>query len=109
MILTVLHRLEPVTIKVGGNYAASLRAGERAHKEGYSAAIFLDAKEKKYIDEAGPANFFGIKNNTYVTPEFSFHSAFDHQYVAQGTCRRDGDESGTKTMFLLRSWLNLKR
>jgi branched-chain amino acid aminotransferase len=56
------------TMKVGGNYAASLRAGERAHKDGYSAAIFLDAKEKKYIDEAGPANFFGIKNNTYVTP-----------------------------------------
>ena len=22
-----------------------------------------------YIDEAGPANFFGIKNNTYITPD----------------------------------------
>lgn len=57
------------TLKVGGNYAASLRAGERAHAEGYGAALFLDACEKKYIDEAGPANFFGIKNNTYVTPK----------------------------------------
>ena len=57
------------SIKVGGNYAASLRAGERAHQEGYASAIFLDAREKKYIDEAGPANFFGIKNNTYVTPD----------------------------------------
>jgi branched-chain amino acid aminotransferase len=47
--------------KCGGNYAASLHAGERAHQEGYSSAIFLDAKEKKYIDEAGPANFFGIR------------------------------------------------
>lgn len=56
-------------VKVGGNYAASLRAGDRAHKEGYASAIFLDAREKKYIDEAGPANFFGIKNNTYVTPK----------------------------------------
>ncbi len=55
--------------KVGGNYAASLRAGQRAHAEGCAAALFLDAKEKKYIDEAGPANFFGIKNNTYVTPQ----------------------------------------
>lgn len=55
-------------LKVGGNYAASLAAGVRAKHEGFSAAIFLDAKEKKYIDEAGPANFFGIKNNTYVTP-----------------------------------------
>jgi branched-chain amino acid aminotransferase len=56
-------------IKVGGNYAASLRAGDRAHKEGFASAIFLDAREKKYIDEAGPANFFGIKGNTYVTPK----------------------------------------
>lgn len=55
-------------IKVGGNYAASLRASERAHDEGFSTVLFLDAREKKYIDEAGPANFFGIKNNTYVTP-----------------------------------------
>lgn len=56
-------------IKVGGNYAGSLRALERAHAEGYSTALFLDAREKKYIDEAGPANFFGIKNNTYITPK----------------------------------------
>jgi branched-chain amino acid aminotransferase len=56
-------------IKVGGNYAASLRPGDRAHEEGFASAIFLDAKEKKYIDEAGPANFFGIKNNTYITPD----------------------------------------
>ena len=54
--------------KVGGNYAASLTAGERAHKEGFASALFLDAREKKYIDEAGPANFFAIKGNTYSTP-----------------------------------------
>jgi len=57
------------TFKVGGNYAASLVAGKKAHDAGYSAVLYLDAKEKKYIDECGPANFFGIKNNTYVTPE----------------------------------------
>jgi branched-chain amino acid aminotransferase len=56
-------------IKVGGNYAGSLQAQERAHKLGYSVAVYLDAREKKYIDEAGTANFFGIKNNTYITPE----------------------------------------
>lgn len=54
--------------KVGGNYASSLRASERSHAEGFATVLFLDAKEKKYIDEAGPANFFGIKGNTYVTP-----------------------------------------
>ena len=57
------------SIKVGGNYAASLNALHQAHEEGYASSLFLDAKEKKYIDEAGPANFFGIKNNTYVTPK----------------------------------------
>lgn len=56
-------------IKVGGNYAASLRAGDEAHSKGYSAVLFLDSKEKKYIDECGPANFFGIKDNTYITPQ----------------------------------------
>lgn len=54
--------------KVGGNYAASLRANKMAHDAGYSCEFYLDAKEKKYIDECGAANFFGIKNNTYITP-----------------------------------------
>ena len=57
--------------KVGGNYAASLVAGAKAHELGYSNVFYLDAIEKKYIDECGAANFFGIKNNTYVTPKSS--------------------------------------
>jgi branched-chain amino acid aminotransferase len=72
VILRAYDRAAPLgtgTIKVGGNYAASLVAGEVAHEKGYSAVLYLDAKEKKYIDECGPANFFGIKNNTYVTPQ----------------------------------------
>ncbi len=55
--------------KVGGNYAASLFANNLAHEKGYACEFYLDAKEKKYIDECGAANFFGIKNNTYITPE----------------------------------------
>ena len=55
--------------KVGGNYAASLRANALAHEKGYACEFYLDAKEKKYIDECGAANFFGIKDNTYITPE----------------------------------------
>lgn len=54
--------------KVGGNYAASLAAGEHAHDMGYSAVLYLDPKEKKYLDECGPANFFAIKNGKYITP-----------------------------------------
>ena len=55
--------------KVGGNYAASLAAGNKAHELGYSNIFYLDSKEKKYLDECGAANFFGIKNNTYITPK----------------------------------------
>ena len=58
------------TIKVGGNYAASLVAGEKkAHELGYAAVLYLDPKEKKYLDECGPANFFGIRGNSYITPQ----------------------------------------
>ena len=55
--------------KVGGNYAASLVAGQRAHNEGYTAVLYLDAQTKEFIDECGPANFFGIKENRYITPK----------------------------------------
>ena len=53
---------------VGGNYAASLTAGEHAHELGYSAVLYLDPKEKKYLDECGPANFMAIKDGVYITP-----------------------------------------
>lgn len=72
MICRDFDRAAPLgtgTFKVGGNYAASLRAVLAAHEKGYANTIFLDAREKKYIDECGPANFFGIKENTYITPK----------------------------------------
>lgn len=56
--------------KVGGNYAASLKPHtEACHGGQYACEFYLDAKEKKYIDEAGAANFFGIKDGVYVTPK----------------------------------------
>ena len=54
--------------KVGGNYAASLYALNIAHRQGYSAVLHLDPAEHKYIDEFNSSNFFGIRDNTYVTP-----------------------------------------
>lgn len=66
------HRAAPFGtghIKVGGNYAASLKPQQRAKDEGYGSVLFIDSTDNKYIDEAGPANFFGIKDNTYVTPK----------------------------------------
>jgi branched-chain amino acid aminotransferase len=56
-------------VKVGGNYAAGLRASLRAREAGFTEVLYLDAKEKKYLDESGPANFFGItKDQRYITP-----------------------------------------
>lgn len=56
-------------VKVGGNYAASLMSGEKAHHLGYSNVMYLDAAEHKYIEECGAANFFGIKEGKYITPK----------------------------------------
>lgn len=72
VILREFDRAAPLgtgKYKVGGNYAASLTAGHKAHELGYSMVLYLDAREKKFIDECGPANFFGIKDNTYITPK----------------------------------------
>ncbi len=55
--------------KVGGNYAAGLRGGEYAKKKGFPIPLYLDPKEKKYVDEFGTSNFIAIKGNTYLTPE----------------------------------------
>ena len=57
------------TFKVGGNYAASLRGVVKAQKAGFSSPMYLDTKEKRYIDEIGAANFFAIKGNSYITPK----------------------------------------
>jgi branched-chain amino acid aminotransferase len=56
-------------IKAGGNYGASMLSAVEGHDQGYASVLYLDSKEKKYIDECGAANFFGIKGNSYVTPE----------------------------------------
>lgn len=55
-------------VKVGGNYAASIKSGQKAHGMGYANVLYVDAAEHNYIEECGAANFFGIKNGTYVTP-----------------------------------------
>ena len=55
--------------KTGGNYAASLAAGELAHKNGYSQVLWLDGREKKYVEEVGSMNiFFKIRGELYTAP-----------------------------------------
>ncbi len=55
-------------IKAGGNYGASLISGTQAAAKGFPAVLYLDASEKKYIDECGAANFFAIRDGAYITP-----------------------------------------
>jgi branched-chain amino acid aminotransferase len=56
-------------VKVGGNYAAGLRASFGAKSKGFDEVLYLDALHKKYIDESGATNFFGItKDGKYITP-----------------------------------------
>ncbi len=56
-------------VKVGGNYASSLLSSDHAHQLGYSNVLYLDPAEHKYIEECGAANFFGIKEGKYITPD----------------------------------------
>ncbi len=55
--------------KTGGNYAASLIAGEEAHNRGFSQALWLDGREGKYIEEVGSMNMFFKIDGVLVTPE----------------------------------------
>ena len=53
--------------KCGGNYAASIKAGELAEKKGYSQVLWLDGVEKKYVEEVGAMNiFFKIDGKVYT-------------------------------------------
>lgn len=54
--------------KCGGNYAASTRAGKKAELKGYSQVLWLDAVERKYIEEVGAMNVMFKINGEVVTP-----------------------------------------
>jgi len=55
--------------KCGGNYAASLAAQAEAIEHGCDQVVFLDAVERKYVDELGGMNiFFVYDDGTMVTP-----------------------------------------
>jgi branched-chain amino acid aminotransferase len=55
--------------KTGGNYAASLLVGEKAAKRGYSQVLWLDAIERRYVEEVGAMNIcFVYEGRHIVTP-----------------------------------------
>ena len=57
--------------KCGGNYAASMRAGEEAEKKGFSQVLWLDGVEMKYIEEVGAMNVMFKIDGKIVTPDIS--------------------------------------
>ena len=57
--------------KTAGNYAASLYAQREALKEGYTQVLYLDAIERKYIEEVGTMNMFVQFKDEVATPRLS--------------------------------------
>lgn len=57
--------------KAGGNYAASMRAGDFARSKGAAQVLYLDASNT-YLEEAGVMNHFHVlKDGTFIIPEFT--------------------------------------
>ncbi|MGA6924666.1 MAG: branched-chain amino acid aminotransferase, partial [Desulfosarcina sp.] len=57
--------------KTLGNYAASLLAGDEAHKAGYTQVLWLDGVEQKYVEEVGAMNIFFVIGDELITPMLS--------------------------------------
>lgn len=61
--------------KCGGNYAASLVAQKAAAKEGCDQVVWIDAKERKWIEEMGGMNLYFVKGKgagaSVVTPKLT--------------------------------------
>jgi len=53
--------------KTGGNYASSLMAAQVAKKKGYDQVLWLDGRERRYIEEVGAMNMFFVYGDTIVT------------------------------------------
>lgn len=58
-------------VKAAGNYAASIYMGEKAAKAGCSQVLWLDAAERKYVEEVGTSNIFFKFRDELVTPALS--------------------------------------
>ncbi|HET6653967.1 MAG TPA: branched-chain amino acid aminotransferase [Nocardioides sp.] len=58
--------------KTGGNYASSLVAQQEAIEQGCDQVAFLDASERRYVEELGGMNLYFVHDDgTIVTPELS--------------------------------------
>jgi branched-chain amino acid aminotransferase len=53
--------------KAGGNYAASLLAAEEAKEKGFTQVLWLDARERKFVEEVGTMNMFFLIDDEVIT------------------------------------------
>ncbi|KAH8052220.1 branched-chain-amino-acid transaminase [Aureococcus anophagefferens] len=58
------------SVKLAGNYAPDLKPNMEAKEAGYPIGLYLDAKERAYVEEFSTSNFVGIRKDSgaYVTP-----------------------------------------
>lgn len=55
--------------KAAGNYAADLESMMISKKKGFPISLYLDAKERRYVEEFNTSNFVAItKDGKYLTP-----------------------------------------
>lgn len=57
--------------KFGGNYAAAMLSSEEAFRRGYQQSLWLDAIEKRYIEELSGMNFFTVVDGELWTPKIT--------------------------------------
>lgn len=78
------------SVKTAANYAASLLAEKEAKQAGYTQVLWLDAAERKYIEEVGSMNILFKIGGKVITPP-------PGESILDGITRRSALE-------LLRSW-----
>ncbi len=83
-----LHRMNRAApkgagyVKAAGNYAPCFQIQQASKKAGYDEVLFLDAKEDKYVEEAGASNFF------CVTPDDTIHTPALRGTILPGVTRK---------------------
>lgn len=70
------------SVKAAGNYAPCFQIQQASKKAGYDEVLFLDAKEDKYVEEAGASNFF------CVTPDDTIHTPALRGTILPGVTRK---------------------
>jgi len=95
-ILVVDHYVRAVEggvggVKTGVNYASSLYAAEEAKRQGFTQVLWLDGRERKYLDEVGTMNIMLKIGDEVVTPSLG------HGTILPGVTR-------DSALTLMREW-----